>query len=412
MASPSSISFMGSISHLISENTDSLIISSVKTKLSLAANTTNREEKKAYFDAAFEVLVTNPKCGIAGVDSETNLLLFNLLNQFAEYNLYAKVENGDREWGFNKSAQLSLVILGLQVQILTGKQYVDLSSLTTIDELMTRHNTVSENLPEITRLLQDKFNSCLSNVPSIEWSKNVSLTVMRLAFSYQNITGFNEGTTKNQALHIQLNDLARALMKPLPDILFEFEYNRCVFTINLFTPHDFQAKLDALDTILVMYKNHYPPRSYEYESKFAQILNMKARVLAPINPQLSNQYSQEAYKVRVGITPPADKELRKSHFFLLNNIHAGLLGDFIDSLKMCPASLMPSIRPVFIKDVLPIAMIMENFIARCAQDGIKENYFEQQKNRINEAKVLAQVMQVTQPEIDAISAQISKQVWY
>lgn len=237
-------------------------------------------------------------------------LLYSLLEAYASQILYAQTINGDSEAGFRRSALLMKFSLFDQCGY---PDPVNWTQFKTLEEL-----TNDQKGFDISKLYNSplKLNRIDRNA--------LKDTLVRLAYSFQNIAELNQPTKENIELHTKLNSIIEPLLQHDTKAYAEFVYNRRPFVTALEHPDDPQEKIKSYDLLLNLLKD-LPP--FEYKRYLAKIHNMKGIILtrAKIEPEKALDYFTKAYELNCELIKEAPAKELDTQKFLKANVESSLV---------------------------------------------------------------------------------------
>lgn len=273
-----------------------------------------KEEKDiAKKKAAFEEIYTRlQKEEYIGKDQ---FLLYSLLEAYASQTLYAQKTEQDNEWGFRRAARLMELSLSMQLN-----NPVDWARFETLEALTANFDKKPIGL------------NWLKKTPP--QSDAIKDALIRLAYSYQNMTDFNQPTKENIQLHTKLNTMAETLLKNNHKDYAEFAYNRRPFLAGLKNPQDIQGKIKTYQDLIPLFKRALP--DFDYKRKEAQILNMMGLILTRANmePVQALEYFTKADAIHTGLLAEATQAELPTQKFLSANVKSSLIANLCKAGKL------------------------------------------------------------------------------
>lgn len=371
----------------------------VNLNLETIESVDDRLVRRDNLNEAFRTLAEYSKNNNGKLPISLTEKLYTVLNTYAELVLYDQLNEGS----FKESAILSEITLRLQVDELTNSEgsSIDWKNFSSIEDLIAGQSLQGrEFVKGFENSILDAFNPVLNTSQHNEPLRTqVFKTLERIAYSYQNIREFNGNSEANRNFHANLDRLIYQVITPNPRLSANYEYNRAVFSVNLTNPADTDAKIANLDIVLAKFFSLDPETSYEYGSNFARVLNMKGIVLRDVDKAASKVFTEQAFNVRINLTPPENKKDRWNHFFLLSNIYSGRVSEALHNPRLT--------KEEFLKDVLPLAVLMQEFINASAAENKHPKYFDNHRLAIAKAEFGVQVFKVTQEEMQAVTKKLA-----
>lgn len=285
----------------------------------------NLVTKREHYNTIFKML----QKGVQGGNlkpAEYLPQLFKLFEAYATSTCYNQTFNGDRAEGFRKSAKLMEFSLCLQLKHLDliPQDIMDWRLFDSLDELI--HNLRTENQDQ--GIYFSTFNSLNLDKDVLHqeaYKKEiipiVRDTLVRLAFSYQNIATLNCPHVNNIALHKKIDALAEKLL----EIKSEYAYNRRPFIVGLEKPDDVNAKINSYQELLPLFKNELP--EFYYKRKLGQMYNMFGITLAGNFLNNISNFCTLKFTQSIKINLKVQEMLvqARNHFIDANIIHTELL---------------------------------------------------------------------------------------
>lgn len=359
-----------------------LTLQIVNDKLEQATTIDDRLKKRDLYDSAFRELSELAKSNQGKLHAGFTNKLCTILNTYAQIVFYGQVEEGNREWGFKKSAQLAELTLAVELDALCGRDKIGKSwtEFSTIEDFFNfKHVRVTEDLENVSTALQDALNPALTKTGANEALRfPVYKTLERLAYSYQNLSPYKETSEDNYNFHSKLDEIVATVLSTDLRAAYEYEYNRGCFLVELQDPENVEEMIRRMDQVETKFKTLDPAGSYDHEHNWARVLNKKAAILFESDRDRAKDYLLHAYAVRAPLTPPADKKLNWDHYFLLNNIRSGLVRIGLEDSKLD--------KETFESQILPLAKDMEKFITTSLAEKVNHSYFPSQLERIGKVK--------------------------
>lgn len=238
----------------------------------------------------------------------------NLLLAYAKETCYAQTFDNNGESGFIKSARLMEYILCQlfspmdipSVSIEDFLKYLEQNSL------FTKWNELNVEPDMLYRIAQN-----------LKLESQIKEALIRLAYSYQNISSLNVTSSKNIEIHTKLNEFVAKFLSEKEAV--EFAYNREPFIILLIDPLAKQERIHCYLNLVDRFKKVLP--ELEAKGKEAQIYNMLG--LTSLRENFSNEtalgFFRQAQVARNKCLINASEEKKSEEEFLYANLLTGLI---------------------------------------------------------------------------------------
>lgn len=298
----------------------------IPTEINAIKEEKNLETKRASFQQIYSLLRTEALAG--RLEKKDHFLLYSLLEAYAGQTLYAQTFNGDKEAGFRKSA--NLMEFSLRLQLKGGDNWTRFESLDALSDHV---------ITDYTHRRPSEQNRILHIARKNDNSETIKDTLIRLAYSYQNITSMNQPTEENIKFHSFLNELTEKFLKNDPKGIAEFAYNRRPFLFALKNPQDILGKINSYKELLPLFRSALSP--FEYKRKDAQVHNMFGLILtrSNIEPAVALQYFTKAYELNNELVNEASPEEVATQKFLRANVLSSLIS------ALCKAEQLDAAKP-------------------------------------------------------------------
>jgi hypothetical protein len=244
----------------------SVALQTFDSNMQLAAAEKNLVQKRTLYNHIFETLrfdLDPPR-------------LFKLLEAYASSTCYNQTFNNDGEEGFRRSARLMELSLCLQLNHLNLlSEDTEWNCFDTLDGLIQNLEIGKEQKGKYFSILNDLNidKDCLHQAAYNQGiTELLKDSLIRLAYSYQNIAALKDSNKTNIALHSRLNEFVEKFLETDPKGNAEFAYNRLPFMVGLEKPGDVEAKINAYKGLLPLFKVVLP--DFDYNRKEAQVFNM------------------------------------------------------------------------------------------------------------------------------------------
>lgn len=313
----------------------SKIIEEVNTEIAKGQKANALPQRREAYQEAYAKLCTAAQVH-ASLPKELLPTFTNLLYRIAS-DLYYNQEAD----GFKKSAYLMQLSFLMQMDFFGFKYsypwhksdtFQDLVSTLGHDQ-MVQFSEMKTYEQQISPLQLEKTLKDFSP----ECQKQLSDTLTRLIFSYQNITEYNAFTADNKSLQNNWQALTEAAIgNETPEQRGDFAelaYHRWPFLekFNHENPNSKECKyaqVACYGPVLDLFEAAYGSASSTYLAKASQIQNMRGLFTLRIDSSLITEargYFENAYDLRLQIEEPTDTEEKWQYDFLLNNIRTGLV---------------------------------------------------------------------------------------
>lgn len=319
--------------HLVHGLKDGVQISNSSQTFSSAMQAASKEEnlesKTKLYNEIFKTLCENVK---KLPSAEYLPQLFQLLEAYATSTCYNQVFNQDTGEGFKRSARLMELSLCLQLEHLNLFCFFDFDWIhfKSLEELVQSLAIEKEQPGKFFSIFNDlkiDKDSLHQAAYKQNMGESVKNSLIRLAFSYQNIENFNRAQESNIRLHTRLNELAGKFLENAPKEKAEFAYNREPFMVRLKEPKNVDALIKCYQSLLPLFKQVLG--EFEYKRKEAQILNMLGIILNQnkLEPEVALNYFKLADQIHSELLKEAGPDELATQKFLSANVKSSLVAN-------------------------------------------------------------------------------------
>ena len=239
---------------------------------------------------------------------------FNLLLAYAKETCYAQTFDNNEESGFIKSARLMEYILCqlFSPMNIPSDSIEDLLKYLEQNSLFTKWNELNIEPDTLYRTAEN-----------LKLESQTKEALIRLAYSYQNISSLSVTSSENIEIHTRLNELASKFLSEKEAV--EFAYNREPFIIRLMDPLAKQERINCYLNLVDRFKKVLP--ELEAKGKEAQIYNMLG--LTSLRENFPNElalgFFRQAQVARNICLDNASIEKKPEEEFLYANLLTGLI---------------------------------------------------------------------------------------
>lgn len=248
-------------------------VSAVNGLFEKAQATAVVSEKRAYLDAIYQILRKQP--------SIEPKQLSRLFEEYAAQTCYAQAnwKNQDDEEGFRKSARLMELSFQMQLTAMNlGSFDYDWRAYSSLEDLIASLG-IEKNQ---NGLFFDKIEGLIidSDVlvqQSGDLRETLAKTLVRLSYSYQNISTSNTSThhTLHQKLDTWTEKVIGSETQEQKEMFAEYRYNRCAFLARI-AKLPIADQLASYQSVQELIRNSLPDTSSKRYSLLAQIFNMQS----------------------------------------------------------------------------------------------------------------------------------------
>lgn len=296
----------------------------------------NIEEKKAFYNSAYQAIVD---CAISfngTLPYEVNKSFFTLLELYAAKICYAQVTpNGDKEGGFKKSAQLMELSFSLQ---LANLGVIDFSynwkMCRNLEDLIDHSPDLFLEIAEYPHKFMPEY--LVAKAKDGYLMEIMAKTLIRMTYSHQNIFPIKNDL---EAFHLYYNELTEKLIginnEEQKKELIQYKYNRCRFLASKVSNGDFENQFKSYDSVIEKIDELFKEKTFFSESIYAQIENMRGLILMKLSLLTPNHQSdihknayllfQRAFHRRSALLKICDDKERSNQEYFLSNIRTALM---------------------------------------------------------------------------------------